>query len=67
MLQIYFEALFWNSKLPLEWAGLAQSVSASLRAEQSVDRVPVGARFSAHFQIDPRRHPTSSTMVTGSF
>ena len=31
------------------------------------DRIPAGARFSAPVQTGPGAHPTSYTMVTGSF
>jgi len=41
--------------------------SAWLRAEQSGDRIPVGARFSAPVQTGPGAHPASCTMGTGSF
>jgi hypothetical protein len=33
----------------------------------SGDRIPVGARFSAHFQTGPGAHPASCTMGTGYF
>ena len=39
----------------------------SLQAGQSVDRMPVGARFSAPVQTGTGAHPASSTMGTGSF
>ena len=39
----------------------------SLRAGRSGDRIPVGARVSAPVQTDPRAHPASCTMGTGSF
>ena len=38
-----------------------------LRAGLSVDRIPVGSRFSAPVQTGPGPHPTSCTMGTGSF
>jgi hypothetical protein len=37
-----------------------------LQAEKSGDRIPVGARFSAHVQTDSGAHPTSYTVGTGS-
>jgi len=41
--------------------------SDSLRAGQSRDRIPMGARFSAPAQTGPEAHPTSYTVGTGSF
>jgi hypothetical protein len=38
-----------------------------LRAGQSRDRIPMGARFSAPIQIGPGALPASYTMGTGSF
>jgi hypothetical protein len=38
-----------------------------LRAGRSGDRIPVGARFSAHVQTCPGAHPANCTMGTGSF
>jgi hypothetical protein len=38
-----------------------------LRAGQSGDRTPVGARFSAPVQTGPGAHPASCTIGTGSF
>jgi hypothetical protein len=38
-----------------------------LRAERFGDRIPVGARFTAPLQIDPRAHPASWTKGTQSF
>jgi hypothetical protein len=37
------------------------------RAGRSVDRIPVGARFSAPVQTGPGANPASCTMGTGSF
>ena len=34
---------------------------------RSGDRIPLGARFSAHVQTGPEAQPTSYTMGTGSF
>ena len=41
--------------------------SDSLRAGRPVDRIPVGARFSAPVQTDTGANPASYTMDTGSF
>jgi hypothetical protein len=41
--------------------------SDSLRDGRSRDRIPVGARFSAHVHYGPGAHPASYTMDTGSF
>jgi hypothetical protein len=49
------------------WAGIAQSVSDSLRAGRSGDQIAVGARFSAPVQTSPGAHPVSYTTGTGSF
>ena len=38
-----------------------------LRAGRSVDRILVGASFSAPVQTGPGAHPASSTMGTGYF
>jgi hypothetical protein len=38
-----------------------------LRAGRSGDQIPVGARFFAPVQTGPGAHPTSCTIVTGSF
>jgi len=45
-----------------EWAGIAQSLRASLYW----DRITVGARISAPVQTCPGAHPASYTMATGS-
>jgi hypothetical protein len=41
--------------------------SDSLRTGRSVDRIPVGTRFSAPIQTSPGAHPASCTIGTGSF
>jgi hypothetical protein len=41
------------------------TVASRLRAGQSVDRIPMGARFSAPVQIGPGAHPASYTLGTG--
>jgi hypothetical protein len=41
--------------------------SESLRAGRSVDRISVGARFSAPVHTGPGAHPASYTMGTGTF
>ena len=38
-----------------------------LRAGSSVDRIPVGTRFSAPVHTGPGAHPASCTLGTGSF
>jgi hypothetical protein len=43
------------------------SYSAWLRAERSMDRIPVGARYFEHDQKDPGTYPTSCTKGTGTF
>jgi hypothetical protein len=52
----------------LVWKGQSReyrlaSVSDWLRAGRSGDRIPVGARFFAHFQTGSGAHPVSYTMV----
>jgi len=42
-------------------------IKAWLLAGRSVDRIPVGARFSAPVQTGPGARPASCTMGTGSF
>jgi hypothetical protein len=41
--------------------------SEKLGSVRSGDRIPVGARFFAHFQTGPGVHPASCTMGTGFF
>jgi hypothetical protein len=48
-------------------AGYLSRYSDWLRAGQSGDRIPVGARFFAHVQTGPGAHPDSCTMGTGYF
>ena len=43
------------------------AVCPPLRAVQSGDRIPVGAKFSAPVQTGPGAHPAPCTMGTGSF
>jgi len=47
--------------------GIAQLVFESLWTGGSLDRMPVGARFSAPVQTGPVAHPVSYAMGTGSF
>jgi hypothetical protein len=47
--------------------GKSSRYSNSLRAGQSGDQIPVGARFSAPVQTSPGAHPASYTMGTESF
>jgi hypothetical protein len=53
-------------KCMLGGPGWLSRYSDSLPAEQSGDRMPVGAKFSALVQTDPRAHPASCKMGTGS-
>jgi hypothetical protein len=47
--------------------GSSIDIATDLRAGQSGDRIPVGARFSAPVQTGPGAHQASCTMGTGSF
>ena len=58
---------FTYAYLQYEWVGLCSRYSDWLRAGRSVDRIPVGARYSALVQTGPGAHPASCTMGTGSF
>jgi hypothetical protein len=49
------------------WAGYLNRYSNWLWVGRSVDRIPVGARFSAPIQTGPAAHPASCKMGTGSF
>jgi hypothetical protein len=50
----------------LKHIGGQDSSVDSLRAGQSVDRIPLGERFSVRVQAGPGPHPASHTMGTGS-
>jgi len=47
--------------------GLHSQYSNSLQAGRSVDRIPVGARFSTPIQTGPEAHLVYYVMGTGSF
>ena len=49
------------------WLGERRRYSDSLRAGRSVNRITVGARFSASVQTDPGAHPASYPRGTMSF
>jgi hypothetical protein len=51
---------------PTGVSGWLSRYSDTLRAERSVDRIPVGARFLAPVLIDLGAHPASYRMGTGS-
>jgi hypothetical protein len=61
------EILCYYIKVFLTWAGQLSRYSDWLRAGQSGDRIPVGARFSAPVQTSHGAQPASCTMGTGSF
>jgi len=42
------------------------SIVYSLQAEQSMDSIPLGLRFTVPVQTGPGAHPASCTMGTGS-
>jgi hypothetical protein len=48
-------------------SGSSLGIAVWLRAGRSVDRIPVGARFSAPVHAGPGAHPASCKMCTGSF
>jgi hypothetical protein len=58
---------FLPSHLHLDGPGELSRYNGALRAGQSGDLIPVGARFSAPVPNDPGTHPASYTMVTESF
>ena len=58
---------FYVSMYCIVWAVLRRRYSDWQRAGLSVDRIPVGARFSAPVQTGPGSHPASCIMGTGSF
>jgi hypothetical protein len=45
--------------------GSSAGIATDYRLDDS--RIPVGARFFAHFQTGPGAHPASCTMGAGSF
>jgi len=47
--------------------GNAVSIATRYELDGSGDRIPVGARFSAHVQTGPGAHPASYTVGTGFF
>ena len=51
----------------LNLGNVAQSVWRLATGWRSVDRIPVGSRFSAPFQTAPLAHPASCTMGNVSF
>jgi hypothetical protein len=61
------ELLMFSFELHLK-TGIARSrCSYSLPAGRSGDRIPMGARFSAHVQTGHWAHPTYCAVGTGSF
>jgi len=62
----------WNYELlythpSLCGSGSSVGIATELRAGQSGDRIPVGARFSSPVQTGPGAHTSSCKMGTGSF